>query len=69
MGWGNFFDFIRIDYPFDGFSALLRVDLEEMAQTVRTKRRPKLPTVLSVAEIQRLLARVEPEYALMVRLL
>ena len=40
------------------------VDLEEMAQTVRAKRGPKLPTVLSVAEVQRLLAAVEPRYAL-----
>ena len=30
------------------FREVLRVDLEEMAQTVRAKRGPKLPTVLSV---------------------
>jgi integron integrase len=51
------------------FREVLRGDLEEMAQTVRAKRGPKLPTVLSVAEVQRLLAAVEPDYALMVNLL
>lgn len=51
------------------FRELLRTDLEEMAQTVRAKRGPKLPTVLSVAEVQRLLAAVEHDYALMVKLL
>ena len=51
------------------FREVLRVDLEEMAQTVRAKRGPKLPTVLSVAEVKRLLAAVEPRYQLMVRLL
>ena len=49
------------------FREVLRVDLEEMAQTVRARRGPKLPTVLSVAEVQRLLAAVEPENALMVK--
>ena len=51
------------------FREVLRTDLEDMAQTVRAKRGPKLPTVLSVAEIQALLATVEPEYRLMVKLL
>lgn len=51
------------------FREVLRTDLEEMAQTVRAKRGPKLPTVLSVAEVQRLLAAVEPECQLMVKLL
>jgi len=51
------------------FREVLRTDLEEMAQTVRAKRGPKLPTVLSVAEVQRPLAAVEPDYALMVKLL
>jgi len=37
------------------FREVLRVDLEGMAQTVRAKRGPTLPTVLSVAEVQRLL--------------
>jgi len=51
------------------FREVLRTDLEEMAQTVRARRGPKLPTVLSVAEVQRLLAAVESGYALMVELL
>ena len=51
------------------FREVLRVDLEEMAQTVRAKRGPKLPTVLSVAEVQRLLSAVEPAFQLMVKLL
>lgn len=51
------------------FREVLRTDLEEMAQTVRAKRGPKLPTVLSVVEVQRLLAAVAPGYALMVKLL
>ena len=42
-----------------GYSFEQTLDLflaeEEMAQTVRAKRGPKLPTVLSVAEVQRLL--------------
>ncbi len=51
------------------FREVLRVDLEEMAQTVRAKRGPKLPTVLSVAEVQRLLSTVEPPFQLIVKLL
>lgn len=51
------------------FREVLRTDLEEMAQTVRAKRGRKLPTVLSVSEVQALLAALEPEYALMVKLL
>jgi integron integrase len=51
------------------FREVLRTDLEEMAQTVRAKRGRKLPTVLSVKEVQALLAAVEPEYQLMVKLL
>lgn len=51
------------------FREILRTDLDEIAQTVRAKRGRKLPTVLSVAEVQALLAAVDPEYALMVRLL
>ena len=51
------------------FREVLRTDLEEMAQTVRAKRGRKLPTVLSVAEVQALLAAVEPGHQLMVKLL
>ena len=51
------------------FREVLHVDLEEMAQTVRAKRGPKLPTVLSVAEVQRLLSAVEPALQLMLKLL
>ncbi len=51
------------------FREVLRRDLEEMEQTVRAKRGRKLPTVLSVAEVQALLNAVEPEYKLMVKLL
>jgi len=51
------------------FREVLRTDLEEMAQTVRAKRGPKLPTVLSVREVQALLSAVEPEYELMIKLL
>jgi len=35
------------------FHEVLRADLEEMAQTVRAKRGPKLPTVLSVGEVRK----------------
>ena len=51
------------------FREVLRTDLEEMARTVRAKRSRRLPTVLSVAEVQSLLAAVEPEHQLMVKLL
>jgi integron integrase len=51
------------------FREVLRTNLDEMAQTVRAKRGRKLPTVLSVAEVHALLAEVEPEYRLMVKLL
>lgn len=51
------------------FREVLRIDLEEMAQTVRAKRGRKRPTVLSVAEVQAVLNAVEPEYQLMVKLL
>jgi len=51
------------------FREVLRRDLEEMEQTVRAKRGRKLPTVLSVSEVQALLDAVEPEYKLMVKLL
>jgi integrase len=51
------------------FREVLRVDLEEMAQTVRARRGPKLPTVLSVSEVQQLLSAVEPAFQLMVKLL
>jgi integrase len=43
--------------------------MEEMAQTVRAKRGRKLPTVLSISEVQALLAALEPQYKLMVKLL
>ncbi len=51
------------------FREVLRVYLEEMAQTVRARRGPKLPTVLSVAQVQRLLSAVDPAFQLMVKLL
>ncbi|MCX6348966.1 MAG: integron integrase [Candidatus Aureabacteria bacterium] len=51
------------------FREVLRTDLGEMAHTVRAKRGRKLPTVLSMNEVQALLAAVEPEYQLMVKLL
>ncbi len=51
------------------FREVLRKDLEEMAQTVRAKRGRRLPTVLSVREVQALLEALEPEYKLMVKLL
>ncbi len=51
------------------FREVLRTDLDGMAQTVRAKRGRKLPTVLSVAEVQALLAAVEPKYRLMAKLL
>ncbi len=50
------------------FREVLRTDLEEMAQTVRAKRGQRLPTALSAAEVQALLAAVDPEYQLMVKL-
>jgi len=51
------------------FREVLRTDLEQMAQTVRAKRGRKLPIVLSVGEVEALLAAVEPEYQVMVKLL
>jgi integron integrase len=48
---------------------VLRRDLEDIAQTVRAKRGRKLPAVLSAQEVQSLLAALEPEYQLMVKLL
>jgi len=51
------------------FREVLRKDLEEMAQTVRAKRGRRLPTVLSVNEVQALLEAVDLEYKLMVKLL
>jgi integron integrase len=51
------------------FREVLRADLEGMAQTVRPKRGRRLPTVLSVAEVQSVLGAVEPEYRLMAKLL
>lgn len=51
------------------FREFLRKDMEEMAQTVRARRGRRLPTVLSVSEVQALLEAVEPDYKLMVRLL
>ncbi len=51
------------------FREVLRKDLEEMAQTIRARRGRRLPTVLSVSEIQALLEAVEPDYKVMVKLL
>ncbi|MFH1998544.1 MAG: integron integrase [Planctomycetota bacterium] len=51
------------------FREVLRVDLEEMAQTVRAKRGRKLPVVLSADEVRNLLASIESNYRLMVNLL
>jgi len=51
------------------FREVLRRDLEEMGKAVRAKRGRKLPTVLSVSEVQMLLDAVEPEYKLMAKLL
>jgi integron integrase len=51
------------------FREVLRTDLEAMAQTVRARRGRRLPTVLSVSEVQALLAAVEPEFQLMVKML
>ncbi len=51
------------------FREVLRKDMKEMAQTVRARRGRRLPTVLSVSEVQALLEAVEPKYKLMVKLL
>ena len=51
------------------FREVLRRDFEKIAQTVRARRGRKLPTLLSASEVQLLLAAVEPEYKLMVKLL
>jgi len=51
------------------FREVLRVDLEEMSKTVRAKRGRRLPTVLSVEEVQTLLTSLEPEFVLMTKLL
>ncbi|MBI2570041.1 MAG: phage integrase N-terminal SAM-like domain-containing protein [Candidatus Schekmanbacteria bacterium] len=49
------------------FREVLRMDLAEMARTVRAKRGRRLPTVFSLAEVKALLAAVKSEYQLMVR--
>jgi integron integrase len=51
------------------FREVLRTDLDDMAKTVRARRGQRLPTVLSVSEVQALLSAVEPPYQLMVKLL
>ncbi len=51
------------------FREVLRTDMEEMEQTVRARRGRKLPVVLSVSDVQALLAAVDPPYRLMLSLL
>ncbi len=51
------------------FREVLHKDLDQMAKTVRARRGRRLPTVLSVAEVKKLLNAVEPRYNLMVKLL
>ncbi len=51
------------------FREVLRKDMKDMAQTVRARQGPRLPTVLSVSEAQALLDAVEPDYKLMAKML
>ena len=51
------------------FREVLHKDFEDMAQAIRARRGRRLPTVLSVNEVQALLEAVEPDYKLMVKLL
>ena len=51
------------------FREVLNIDLKEMSQTVRAKRGRKLPTVLSVREVQMLIEAIDPRYQLMAKLL
>jgi len=48
---------------------VLDVDLHDMSKNVRAKRYRPLPTVLSAAEVRRIIDNVEPKYRLMVRLI
>lgn len=51
------------------FRQVLRADMGDIAKSVRARRGRKLPTVLSISEVQALLEAVDPEYRLMVKLL
>jgi integron integrase len=51
------------------YREVLRIDLEDIANTVRARKGRKIPTVLSVEEVQRLFDATEDEYLLMVKLL
>ncbi len=49
--------------------AVLNINLIDMDKTVRARRRQRIPTVLSVGEVKKLLDAIEPSYLLMVKLL
>ena len=51
------------------YSSVLGVELDWLDDTVRAKPKQRLPTVLSKPEVVRLLAQLEGQHALMVRLL
>ncbi|MCK5177947.1 MAG: integron integrase [Candidatus Omnitrophica bacterium] len=51
------------------FQNVLRLDIKDLNKTVRAKRGPKLPVVLSVEEVKELFSRVEGKNLLMLQLL
>ncbi|MDX8411084.1 MAG: integron integrase, partial [Mariprofundaceae bacterium] len=51
------------------FRDILHVDTAHLPKAVRARQGKRLPTVLSVKEVQRILAEVKPQYSLMVKLL
>lgn len=51
------------------FRDVLKIELNELGKTVRAKRGPKLPVVLSVEEVGKLFANAEGKYLLILQLL
>lgn len=51
------------------FRDILHVDTDHLPKTVRARQGVRIPVVLSVDEVQKIFAAVEPEYRLMIRLL
>ena len=51
------------------YRELLQIDLGQLAEVTRARRKPKMPVVLSHQEVQRLLGALDGTWALMARLL
>jgi len=51
------------------FRDILHVDTAHLPVTIRARQGKRLPSVLSVNEVQQILAAVEPQYSLMIKLL